>query len=133
MTRQLDLILKEGGATYDWQVDFEVQSRYLDARCKFWLSTVLEDLGGKGSFPLFEKVPVDFIKKIILRLEGKRQKTINIERLLDQGVEPDEIEDAISRQLMKLDDEVVGIEFILNVKSIADAVQPETDNLLRGL
>jgi len=60
MTRQLDLILKEGGATYDWQIDFEVQSRYLDARCKFWLSTVLEDLGGKGSFPLFEKVPVDF-------------------------------------------------------------------------
>jgi len=60
MTRQLDLILKEGGATYDWQVDFEVQSRYLDARCKSWLSTVLEDLEGKGSFPLFEKVPVDF-------------------------------------------------------------------------
>jgi hypothetical protein len=60
MTRQLNLILKEGGATYDWQVDFEVQPRYLDARCKSWLSTVLEDLGGKGSFPLFEKVPVDF-------------------------------------------------------------------------
>ena len=60
MTRQLDLILKEGGATYEWQVDFEVQPRYLDARCKSWLSTVLEDLGGKGSFPLFEKVPVDF-------------------------------------------------------------------------
>ena len=60
MTRQLDLILKEGGATYDWQIDFEVQPRYLDARCKSWLSTVLEDLGGKGSFPLFEKVPVDF-------------------------------------------------------------------------
>jgi hypothetical protein len=60
MTRQLDLILKEGGATYDWQIDFEVQPRYLDARCNSWLSTVLEDLGGKGSFPLFEKVPIDF-------------------------------------------------------------------------
>ena len=60
MTRQLDLILREGGATYDWQVDFEVQPRYLDARCKSWLATALEDLGGKGSFPLFEKVPVDF-------------------------------------------------------------------------
>ena len=78
-------------------------------------------------------IPLECIKKIIVKLNGKRQKTINIERLLDQGVEPDEIEDAISRQLMKLDDEVVGIEFILNVKSIADAVQPETDNLLRGL
>ena len=60
MTRQLDLILQEGGATYDWQVDFEVQPRYLDARSKSWLSTGLEDLGGKGTFPLFEKVPVDF-------------------------------------------------------------------------
>ena len=60
MTRQLDLILKEGGATYDWQVDFEVQPHYLDARSKSWLSSVLEDLGGKGTYPLFEKVPVDF-------------------------------------------------------------------------
>jgi hypothetical protein len=60
MTRQLDLILQEGGVTYDWQVDFEVQPRYLDARSKSWLSTGLEDLGGKGTFPLFEKVPVDF-------------------------------------------------------------------------
>ena len=60
MTRQLDLILQEGGATYDWQVDFEVQPRYLDARSKSWLSTGLEDLSGKGTFPLFEKVPVDF-------------------------------------------------------------------------
>lgn len=80
-----------------------------------------------------QKVPVEFIKKLILRLEGKRQKTINIERFLNQGLEPEEIEDAISRQLIKLDDEVIGIEFILNVKSIADTVQPETDNLLRGL
>jgi len=60
MTRQLDLILKEGGATYDWQVDFEVQPRYLDARSKSWLTAALEDLGGTGPFPLFEKVPVDF-------------------------------------------------------------------------
>ena len=60
MTRQLDLILQEGGATYDWQVDFEVQPRYLDAHSKSWLSTGLEDLGGKGTFPLFEKVSVDF-------------------------------------------------------------------------
>lgn len=80
-----------------------------------------------------QKVPVEFIKKLILRLEGKRQKTINIARFLEQGLEPEEIEDAISRQLIKLDDEVIGIEFVLNVQSIADTVQPETDHLLRGL
>ena len=80
-----------------------------------------------------QKVPVEFIKKLVLRLEGKRQKTINIARFLEQGLEPEEIEDAISRQLIKLDDEVIGIEFVLNVQSIADTVQPETDHLLRGL
>lgn len=60
MTRQLDLILKEGGASYDWKTDFEVQPQYLDARGKAWLSQSLEALGGKGSFPLFEKIQVDF-------------------------------------------------------------------------
>ena len=60
MTRQLDLILNEGGASYDWKTDFEVQPQYLDARGKGWLAHGLEELGGKGSFPLFEKIQVDF-------------------------------------------------------------------------
>lgn len=79
------------------------------------------------------QIPVEFIKKLILRLEGKKQKTINIERFLKDGLEPEEIEDAISRQLIHFDDQVIGIEFILNVQTIADIVQPETDNLLKGL
>ena len=80
-----------------------------------------------------QKVPVEFINKLILRLQGKRQKTINIEKFLNEGLDPEEIEDAVSRQLLKYDDEVVGIEFILNVQSIADTVQPETDHLLKDL
>jgi hypothetical protein len=80
-----------------------------------------------------QKVPIEFIKKIILRLQGKRQRTINIEKLLDQGLDPDNVEDIISRKIIDLDDEVIGIEFLLNVQSIADIVQPETDKLLNGL
>jgi hypothetical protein len=79
-----------------------------------------------------QKVPVEFIKKLVLKLQGKRQKTINVERLLNSGLEPEEIEDAISRQLIELDDDVTSIEFILNVQSIAETVQPETDKLLRN-
>lgn len=79
------------------------------------------------------KVPIEFIKKIVLRLEGKKQKTINVERLLDQGLDPEHIEDVVSNKLVELDDLVIGIEFVLNVQTIADFVQPETDNLLRGL
>jgi hypothetical protein len=80
-----------------------------------------------------QKIPVEFIKKLVLKLEGKRQHTINIEKLLSQGLDPDQIEEVVSRKLHELDDVVVSIEFILNVQSIAETVQPETDKLLSGL
>lgn len=80
-----------------------------------------------------QKIPVEFIKKLVIKLEGKRQHTINIQKLLSQGLDPDQIEEVVSRKLNELDDEVVSIEFVLNVQSIAETVQPETDKLLSGL
>lgn len=79
------------------------------------------------------KIPVQFIKKLIVKLQGKRQHTINIEKLLTQGLEPDQIEDVVSRKLNELDDDVISIEFILNVQTIAETVQPETDKILNKL
>jgi len=69
-----------------------------------------------------QKIPVEFIKKIILKLQGRRQHTINIQRLMEQGLYPEEIEDVISTKLIDLDELVIGI-----------TVQPETDRLLNGL
>lgn len=79
------------------------------------------------------KVPIQFIKKLIIKLEGKRQQTINIEKFLTQGLTPDQIEEAVSRKLHELDDEITSVEFLLNVQTIADTVQPETDRLLNRL
>lgn len=79
------------------------------------------------------KIPVQFIKKLIIKLEGKRQQTINIEKFLSQGLDPEQIEEALSRKLNELDPLIVSVEFVLNVQSIADTVQPETDRLLGKL
>ena len=79
------------------------------------------------------KVPVQFIKKLVIKLTGKKQQTINIQKFLEQGLEPEQIEEAVNRKLTELDDNIVGVEFILNVQSIADTVQPETDRLLGKL
>lgn len=79
------------------------------------------------------KIPVEFIKKLIIKLKGKKQQTINIQKFLEQGLDPDQIEDAVSRKLDELDELIVSVEFILNVQSIADIVQPETDRLLGKL
>ncbi len=80
-----------------------------------------------------QKIPVQFIKKIVVKLEGKKQQTINIERFLNQGLDPEQIEEAVGRKLHELDDRISSVEFVLNVKSIADTVQPETDRLLNRL
>jgi hypothetical protein len=39
----------------------------------------------------------------------------------------------VGRKLNELDDHITSVEFILNVQSIADTVQPETDKLLNKL
>jgi hypothetical protein len=80
-----------------------------------------------------EKIPVEFIKKLVVKLAGRRRRTINIQQLVDQGLGPEDIDDAINDKLMEYGDDVISIEFILDIESIAEVVQPETDNLLRGL
>ena len=38
-----------------------------------------------------QKIPIQFIKKLVIKLEGKRQQTINIQRLLGQGLDPEQV------------------------------------------
>lgn len=79
-----------------------------------------------------QKIPIEFIKKIVIKMIGKRQQTINIKKFLDQGLDPAQIEEAVSRKLQEYDDSILSVEFVLNIESIAEAVQPETDKLLRN-
>jgi hypothetical protein len=44
------------------------------------------------------KVPIQFIKKIVVKMVGKKQHTINIQNLLKQGLDPDEVEEVVSRK-----------------------------------
>ena len=79
------------------------------------------------------RIPIQFVKKIVLKLRGKRQHTININSLIRQGLDPNHIEELVNKKLYELDDDIVNLEFILNIESIAETVQPETDRILSGL
>jgi len=80
-----------------------------------------------------QKIPIEFIAKLVIKLHGKRQQTINIKRFLNQGLAPEQIEEAVSRKLEEYDDLINSVEFVLNIESIAETVQPETDKLLSKL
>ena len=80
-----------------------------------------------------QKIPIEFIKKLVIKMRNKRQQTINVKKFLDQGLDPDQIEAAVSKKLAEMDDEIQSVEFVLNLDSIAETVQPETDRLLNSL
>lgn len=79
------------------------------------------------------KIPVEFIKKLVIKLKGRRQRTINIKTLFNQGLESEDIEQAITKKLDEYDEDMIGIEFILDIEGIAEIVQPEIDDLLKSV
>lgn len=78
-------------------------------------------------------VPLECIKKVVIKLHGKKQRTINLSMLRRQGLDFDEIETVMTRTLTELGDAVRDVDFILDVGVIATIVQPETDKLLKDL
>lgn len=78
-------------------------------------------------------VPLECIKKVVVKLYGKRQRTINLDLLRRQGLDIEEIETVMTRTLTELGEQVRDVDFILDVGAIATIVQPETDKLLKDL
>jgi hypothetical protein len=79
------------------------------------------------------EVPLDCIKKVVIKLHGKKQRTINLATLKRQGLDIEEVEVILSRTLSELGEEVLDIDFVVDVTEVAKIVQPETDKLLKDL
>ena len=79
------------------------------------------------------EVPLECIKKVIIRLNDRKQKTINLSTLRRQGLDLDELETVLTRTLTELGDTVRDIDFVVDVSEVAKLVQPETDKLLKDL
>lgn len=79
------------------------------------------------------EVPLECIKKVIVKLAGKRQHTINLHTLRKQGLDIEEIEVILTRKLAELGDEIRDLDFVVDIVAVAEIVQPETDKLLNGL
>jgi len=79
------------------------------------------------------EVPLKCINKMVIRIVGGKQKTINLSRLRRDGLDDDEIEEIMNRNLHILGESVNNIDFILDVNAVAGIIQPATDKLLKSL
>ncbi len=78
-------------------------------------------------------VPLECIKKVVIKLAGGRQKTINVHSLLKQGLELAEVETMLTRFFHERDNEIKDVDFVVDITSVVNLVQPETDKLLGKL
>ena len=75
-------------------------------------------------------IPLECIKKVVIKLTEGKQKTINLHTLKKQGLALEEIESMLTRTLNTLDPEIKDVDFVVDVEAVAGLVQPETDKLL---
>jgi hypothetical protein len=75
-------------------------------------------------------IPLECIKKVVIKLAGGRQKTINLHTLKKQGLELEEMEAMLTRTFNDMDHEIRDVDFVVDVSSVANLIQPETDKLL---
>ena len=79
------------------------------------------------------EVPLECIKKVVIKLHSKKQKTINLQTLRRQGLDNEDLEIVMSRTLSELGDQVRDLEFLVDIAAVAELIQPETDKLLNNL
>jgi hypothetical protein len=75
-------------------------------------------------------VPLECIKKVVIKLVGGRQRTINLHTLRKQGLDVDEIESLLTRTFNEQDADIRDVDFVVDIRTVAALIQPETDKLL---
>lgn len=78
-------------------------------------------------------IPLECIKKIIFKLHGGKQRTINIHTLRKQGLDYEDMEGILTRAFEDLDDVIRDVDFVVDISAVAQIIQPETDRLLGKL
>ena len=80
-----------------------------------------------------DEVPVEMLESMTVNLVDSEKININVKELLHTGMKPKEIERHINRQLEKLEDQVVDVDFFICIDSVAETVSPMTNKILKNL
>ena len=80
-----------------------------------------------------DQIPINCVKKVLFKLKGGKQKTINLKTLKGQGLELEEIELILTRSMVDLQTNIINIDYVIDVDSVKQVVQPLTDKILSRL
>jgi ATP:corrinoid adenosyltransferase len=102
------------------------KSKKLNTSTKKRWQEILKDVEKK-------EVPIHVLDKLIINLNDGTAIIVEIKNLIEDGIDPEVIEDQISEHLENLADNIFNVDFFVDVKLVEKTVQPETDKLLSKL
>jgi hypothetical protein len=80
-----------------------------------------------------KQVPINILQQIIVKLVDGTNISIDVKKLLKEGMDPDEIETMLDHKFNELDDYIENVDFLIDIEKVVDTVQPETDKVLKNL
>lgn len=79
------------------------------------------------------EVPIHVLEHISVQLIDGTNITVNVKELINDGQDPHEIEAMLDEKFNELDAYIKNVDFFVDIDKVKDAVQPETDKVLKGL
>lgn len=78
-----------------------------------------------------DMIPIDVVKKVVFKLEDGKQKTINLSTLRKQGLDVEDIEVVVNKNMTTITDRgIVKLDFVVDVGAVADRIEPLTKRYL---
>ena len=78
-----------------------------------------------------EMIPIDVVKKVVFKLEDGKQKTINLSTLRKQGLDIEDIEVVVNKNMATITNKgIVKLDFVVDVNAVADRIEPLTKGYL---
>ena len=81
-----------------------------------------------------EMIPIDCVKKVIFKLEDGTQKTINLGTLRKQGLDIEDIEVVVNKNMSTVTEKgIVKLDFVVDINAVANRIEPLTKRYLEKL
>jgi hypothetical protein len=80
-----------------------------------------------------KEVPINILQQIDVKLIDGTNISIDVKRLLADGMLDSEIEEMLDGKFNELDAYIQNVDFLIDIEKVVDTIQPETDKVLKGL
>ena len=78
-------------------------------------------------------IPVEYIDHLVVHTEDDSEYIVSIIDLLKQGIQASELEITLENKMEEFEDEIVSVDYILNIDKISTDIQLTTDETLKNL